>query len=111
MYAQADLPTILDHYDIDYSPGREKQMISCPWHEARHPSVSLDRPDGLWSWFAWGQGGDGYTIIKRLAKVGFRDAVNIAARSGAQREGPREGDQRVAESTLTGRRGLVKGKR
>ena len=111
MYAQADLPTILDHYDIDYSPGREKQMISCPWHEDRHPSMSLDLTDGLWKCFSCGEGGDGYTIIKLMEKVGFRDAVNIAARIGAQSEGTREGDQRVSESTLTGRRVLVKGKR
>src|SRR6056300_592185 len=86
------LAAVFDHYDLAYPRGYGDRSCKCPVHEDTHASASVNTETGLWTCFACGSGGDGFTIIEMKEGVGFADAHRIAegilggSDSGVRRE-------------------------
>lgn len=59
--------------------GQANQMIVCPFHDDRHPSLSISLEKGVWWCFACGKGGG----LQRLAQMlgGNLDAADLAVRT------------------------------
>jgi DNA primase catalytic core len=56
---------------------------SCPWHEDKEPSLSVDRQQGLYHCFGCGESGDVVSLVEKMKGVGFKDAMRyLKAQSG-----------------------------
>lgn len=54
----------------------------CPFHEERTPSFKVSPDRGTWHCFgSCSEGGDAISFVERFEGVGFREAVEILARS------------------------------
>ena len=94
------LEAVFEHYDLDYPTGYGERSWKCPVHDDTHASASINTNTGLWTCFACGAGGDGYTIIEIREGCSFADANRIAA--GIYDGG--DGEVRGSVSPITGSR-------
>ncbi|MFY1686298.1 CHC2 zinc finger domain-containing protein [Plantactinospora sp. WMMB782] len=76
--ARPSLPALLDHYGVQYSPVKTRQMIRCPLHEDRTPSCSLDLDRELWHCMSCGKAGSSWDLIMQREGLTFREAVKHA---------------------------------
>ena len=72
------LQAVFDHYGLKYPSKSGQSSILCPVHDDRRPSASVNTTSGLWTCYACGVSGDGFTIIEQREGVGFADANKIA---------------------------------
>ena len=80
--AAADLVAIAGEHTQLKRVGRQ-WMTTCPFHEERTPSLSINAEEGLWWCFGCQQGGDAITFVQRIHHFEFVDAVEwLAARAG-----------------------------
>lgn len=76
-----ELRVVLEHYDVMVPSSRDKQMVRCPFHDDRTPSMSVDLRDHLWKCFSCGRGGDSWTLIQECEDIRlFKDAVQWAVK-------------------------------
>lgn len=54
-------------------------VATCPLHDDKRPSMSVDTKQGLWYCFPCAEGGDGITLWMRARAVAFGDAVKDLA--------------------------------
>jgi DNA primase catalytic core len=86
-----------------YVPGLKRQgalwVACCPFHEEKTPSFKVDPRRGTWRCYgACGTGGDQISFVERVARVEFREAVEIlAARAGVALPDARSQDGRRRE--------------
>lgn len=80
---EIDLSIVLDHYNVDYNPGKRSQKILCPVHEEFVPSCSINLDEGWFRCHACDAKGDGYNLIMEKERCGFADAVKIAETLGS----------------------------
>ncbi len=52
----------------------------CPFHDDRHPSLSINLINGLFKCFACGVKGDVYTFYQTIKNVDFKTALKEIAR-------------------------------
>lgn len=50
---------------------------SCPFHEDRNPSASVNQDEGLFNCFSCGRSGDVYSFIQEQQGLDFPDAARI----------------------------------
>lgn len=50
---------------------------TCPFHEDRNPSASVNLDEGLWRCFSCGRAGDEYTFIQERDGISFEEAAKI----------------------------------
>lgn len=56
---------------------------TCPFHEDRNPSASVNLDEGLWQCFSCARAGDVYTLIQEQLGGDFEQAARIVeARTG-----------------------------
>src|SRR5690554_6901477 len=72
------------------------QQVSCPWHEDRRPSASVNLERGLFHCFTCGMGGDIYALIMKDRGISFAEAKRYAERYFD------EGDGGVRENIVSG---------
>lgn len=93
---------VMDHYGVLDSTRR---IVSCPLHEDRTPSCSLDHSRSLWRCHSCGEGGDIWTLIELKEGVGHRGAREFAETAfGFREEGTEQGSERVFGSAYGGGR-------
>lgn len=78
------IESVLEFYQVH---GRQK-MISCPFHEDRNPSCSVDYGEGVFHCFSCGEGGDSLTLIEKLEGLSFTEAVEFAEKFGTFKKAP-----------------------
>jgi hypothetical protein len=110
-----DLSVVLDHYSVDYNPGKRSQKILCPVHEEFVPSCSINLDEGWFRCHACDAKGDGYNLIMEKERCGFATAVQIAEEIAATGGGKlRKADEPrragLLGRTRPGRRDGAKGK-
>lgn len=70
--------------ELGCDPGRmpRRGMVSCPLHDDKSPSCSIDLDKGVWHCFSCGEGGDVYTLAQVVYGVDFLAASEMLVSSG-----------------------------
>ncbi|WP_080516551.1 CHC2 zinc finger domain-containing protein [Salinispora tropica] len=76
-----ELTAVLDHYDVPYHSDRMRQMVSCPLHEDRTPSCSLDLARQLWNCMSCGRAGSAWDLVMEMESCDYRGAVEFVRRA------------------------------
>jgi hypothetical protein len=95
------LATVLEHYDVRLRTS-SRQMVSCPLHDDRTPSLSVNLDKGLWSCKSCGCGGDAYTLIMEKEGTDFVGARAFATALGLATGGSGGGDGKLRGNAYTG---------
>ncbi|MEU0739280.1 CHC2 zinc finger domain-containing protein [Streptomyces sp. NPDC006134] len=98
------LAAVLDHYEVDYNPGRATGMAPCPLHEDNTPSLSYHLDRGLWKCHSCGEGGDSYSLLMKKEGVTFARARALAASLSLATEDAGGSDRELSGSAYGGRR-------
>lgn len=80
MTEKPDLIQVLNHYDILARDGRTEQLTLCVAHSESTPSMSVNVIKGLVHCHACGFKGDSLSIIMEREQIGYRAAVEFAAK-------------------------------
>ena len=81
-----DLPDLLRESRVQFDPNRTgEQMVRCPFHDDRNPSLSLNLSKGLWKCHSCDKGGD---AVNWLVTSGYskRDALNRVKPNAPKKE-------------------------
>ncbi len=70
-----DLVTLIESKGITLKKNGKGYTGTCPFHEDKNPSLSVNPETNLWQCFGCGQGGDAIRFIELYEKVDFREAV------------------------------------
>ncbi|WP_263729929.1 CHC2 zinc finger domain-containing protein [Cellulomonas sp. SG140] len=97
-----DLAAVLDHYGVRHSSSRQIEMVSCPFHEDRTPSLSIRLDRGLWNCKSCGRAGDSYSLIMQKEDINFVGARTFAAGLGLANGRAGGGNRRVSGSRYAG---------
>lgn len=90
--AQVDLVALFASYGVALTRQGKGYRGRCPWHEDSTPSLSVDPAKGLYHCFGCGESGDAFSLVERMAGVGFREALEVVRRLGGNgHEPPPEG--------------------
>ena len=73
-----DLAACLDHYGVDYDPGKSTQKVLCPVHEEHVKSCSIDLDQQFFNCHACQAKGDSWNLIMIKEGVEFAAAVKFA---------------------------------
>src|SRR5690606_11938784 len=75
-----DLAEVLDWYDVPFNPERDgNQRVSCPMHEDKTPSLSVNLGKGVLRCFSCDLRGASWQLIMMKEGVDFRGAVAFVA--------------------------------
>ncbi|WSR66890.1 CHC2 zinc finger domain-containing protein [Streptomyces sp. NBC_01198] len=85
-------------------------MVSCPLHDDRTPSMSINLGEGLFKCQSCGVGGDSYTLIMQKEACDFRGACALAASLNLAEGTTGGGDERLSGSRYGGGRRVPAGK-
>jgi hypothetical protein len=55
----------------------QEYVARCPFHDDKHPSLSVSEDKGLFHCFGCGVGGDPIRFVELAEKVSFKDALSI----------------------------------
>src|SRR5690606_16731479 len=78
-----DLAEVLDWYDVPFNPDRDgNQRTSCPMHEDKTPSLSVNLGKGVLRCFSCDLRGASWQLIMLKEGVDFRGAVAFASSAG-----------------------------
>lgn len=61
-----DFGTVLNHYKIEFAPGRDQVKVLCPFHEEQTPSLSINVPEGKFQCFGCGAKGNTLEFVVRM---------------------------------------------
>lgn len=106
--AKPELEDVLARYDIH--PRGRRFMASCPSHEDRTPSMSVDLNKGLWKCQSCGRGGDSWTFIQEQEGLDFRRTVEFVRENGLEPEHAAKPQERLSPAQARRRKAQV-GKR
>jgi DNA primase len=68
-----DIVEIISRYLDMRQAGREHKAL-CPFHNDRHPSLSVSREKGVFHCWSCGAKGDVYDFIMKHERIGFKEA-------------------------------------
>ena len=68
---------IIKFYTDVYGDGRNRG--TCPFHQDKNPSLSINDERGLWHCFGCGKGGDIFSFMMEKKNISFPDAVKLLA--------------------------------
>ena len=74
-----DFANILAHYDIAHARLRGQVSVLCPFHDDRHPSLSVNMERKVFHCFACQAKGDILDFVAMIEKVSLPDAARIVA--------------------------------
>ena len=75
------IEAVLEHYDVR-TKDRASFMTSCPLHEDRTPSLSVNTTKQVWRCHSCGEAGDSYALIMKKEDCDFAGARALAATLG-----------------------------
>ncbi len=91
-----DLLPLYRHYGLNPTDKNGEQSLSCPFHEDKRPSLSLNSSTGLWRCHACDVGGDLVDFVAKRLSLSKPDAIHQMRRDlGLERLTPR-GESGVA---------------
>ena len=67
---------IIEYY---HKPLTRDNKVSCPFHNEKTPSLSVNEKDKMWKCFGCEKGGDGITFVKELKQISQIDAAKMIA--------------------------------
>ena len=75
---KTDITQVIGKY-TQLSPSGKNFVGSCPFHEDRNPSFSVDSSKQLYHCFSCGRGGNVFNFLQEIEQVSFVEAVKLAA--------------------------------
>jgi DNA primase len=82
--ARVDIVTLFASFGVALTAKGKGFAGSCPWHEDKEPSLSVDRDKGLYHCFGCGESGDVVGLVEKMKGVGFREAMEyLKAHAGS----------------------------
>ncbi len=73
--SRVDIVELFASFGVKLANKGKSFVGSCPWHEDKEPSLSVDREKGLFHCFGCGESGDVVSLVEKLKGVGFKDAM------------------------------------
>ena len=70
-----DIVSLFNHFGVSLTKKGKSYMGSCPWHDDKTPSLSVDRDKGLYNCFGCGESGDIFTLTEKMKGLSFRESV------------------------------------
>jgi hypothetical protein len=69
------ITTVCHLLGIEIRPAGKEYMASCPFHEDRNPSFTVNPEKGVFFCHSCGEGGDAIALYQEVRKLSFADAV------------------------------------
>jgi DNA primase len=89
--SRVDIVELFASFGVKLTLKGKSFVGSCPWHEDREPSLSVDPQQGLYHCFGCGESGDVVSLVEKMKGVGFKDAMRyLKAQSGKLPSRPRQ---------------------
>jgi DNA primase len=82
--SRVDIVSLFGSFGVKLTNKGKSFVGSCPWHEDREPSLSVDREKGLYHCFGCGESGDVVALVEKLKGVGFREAMRYLKAQGGK---------------------------
>ena len=76
---KTDLIALFGHYGQQPKKNGKGYTVCCPFHEETQPSLSINVTKNLWQCFGCGEAGDAISLVQKLEKISFVEAVKKLA--------------------------------
>lgn len=76
---KTDLTTLFTHYGHQPKKNGKGYKVHCPFHKETEPSLSINLAKNLWQCFGCGAAGDAVSLVQKLEKIPFVEAVKKLA--------------------------------
>jgi DNA primase len=70
-----DLVSLFASFGVELKNKGKSYTGKCPLHEGDDLTLSVDREKGIYQWFECGETGDAVTLVERLLRLEFQDAL------------------------------------
>ena len=85
--SRIDLADLIASYGVQIRHSGSSKMASCPFHQDKTPSFSINDAKGFYHCFSCGESGDAIKFVERMEGLGFTEAVKkLAERCGVKIE-------------------------
>ena len=76
---KTDLLALFSRYGHEPKKNGKGYTVCCPFHEETKPSLSINSSRRLWQCFGCGEAGDAISLVQKLEKISFVEAVKKLA--------------------------------
>ncbi|VDB01170.1 DNA primase, partial [Olavius algarvensis spirochete endosymbiont] len=90
--SRVDIVALFGSFGVKLEKKGSSWMGSCPFHEDKSPSLSVDQSKGLYHCFGCGESGDVFNLVMRLRTLSFPEALDFLkdfASSACRGPGPK----------------------
>ena len=85
--SRIDLADLIASYGVQVKHAGSSKMASCPFHQDKKPSFSINDAKGFYHCFSCGESGDAIKFVERMEGLSFVEAVKkLADRCGVKIE-------------------------
>ena len=85
--SRIDLADLIASYGVQVRHAGSSKMASCPFHQDKKPSFSINDAKGFYHCFSCGESGDAIKFVERMEGLSFVEAVKkLAERCGVKIE-------------------------
>src|SRR5690606_39514943 len=77
-----DFEKMLEHFEFDFAPSRNEQVVKCACHEDSRPSMSINLNKAVWHCHGCGESGGALQFIAKKKGVSVVAARTIASDLG-----------------------------
>ena len=85
--SRTDLADLIASYGVQIRHSGSSKMASCPFHQDKTPSFSINDAKGFYHCFSCGESGDAIKFVERMEGLSFVEAVKkLAERCGVKIE-------------------------
>jgi len=90
--SRVDIVALFASFGVKLEKKGSSWMGSCPFHEDKSPSLSVDQSKGLYHCFGCGESGDVFNLVMRFQTLSFPEALDFLkdfASSACRGPGPK----------------------
>jgi DNA primase catalytic core len=74
---KVDIVALFREFGVELKQKGKSWTGCCPWHPDKTPSLSVDREKGLYNCFGCGESGDVVTLVEKMKRLPFKDALKF----------------------------------
>jgi DNA primase len=105
---KVDIVALFAEFGVELKQKGKNYTGRCPWHEDKTPSLSVDREKGLYNCFGCGESGDVVTLVEKMKRLPFKDALKFLQQHVGAVQVPKTSEpRRQEEQELPAREALT----
>jgi len=94
---KVDIVALFAEFGVELKQKGKSYIGRCPWHEDKTPSLSVDREKGLYNCFGCGESGDVVTLVEKMKRVTFKEALKFLQQADRAVQVPTTPEPRLQE--------------